>query len=179
MGCASSTPVVEDIPEAIHNQSKTNRGNTSTHSQENGGVHKVKSRQNSVTKVSDDVGERRKEKSGLLVTPEGANTASGAAVGAILASGNLGPPTAAGSTAVPATAASGTGGPSPSPRTGMLPKSLEAEQLAAGWPSWLAASAGEAIRGWVPKRAESFEKLDKVHVFQSQVLHSKLCVWCH
>ncbi|KDP42465.1 hypothetical protein JCGZ_00262 [Jatropha curcas] len=35
-------------------------------------------------------------------------------------------------------------------------------QVVAGWPTWLAAVAGEAINGWVPRRAESFEKLDKV-----------------
>ncbi|KAH0744904.1 hypothetical protein KY290_032897 [Solanum tuberosum] len=43
-----------------------------------------------------------------------------------------------------------------------LPKSSEGEQVAAGWPPWLAAVAGEAIRGWVPRRADSFEKLDKI-----------------
>ena len=39
---------------------------------------------------------------------------------------------------------------------------VEAEQNAAGWPHWLTASAGEAIQGWVPLRADSYEKLDKV-----------------
>lgn len=34
--------------------------------------------------------------------------------------------------------------------------------VVAGWPSWLSAVAGEAIDGWVPRRADSFEKLDKV-----------------
>ena len=41
-------------------------------------------------------------------------------------------------------------------------RSLESEQLAAGWPAWLASVASEAIKGWVPRRADSFEKLDKV-----------------
>ncbi|KAK6915889.1 Protein kinase domain [Dillenia turbinata] len=36
------------------------------------------------------------------------------------------------------------------------------EQNAAGWPSWLTSVAGEAIRGWVPRRADSFEKLEKI-----------------
>lgn len=45
---------------------------------------------------------------------------------------------------------------------GGVPKGVEGEQVAAGWPAWLAAVAGEAIRGWVPRRADSFEKLDKV-----------------
>jgi hypothetical protein len=35
-------------------------------------------------------------------------------------------------------------------------------QVVAGWPSWLSAVAGEAINGWVPRKAESFQKLDKV-----------------
>lgn len=48
------------------------------------------------------------------------------------------------------------------PATDNIPKSLEGEQVAAGWPTWLAAVAGEAIKGWLPRRADSFEKLDKV-----------------
>ena len=31
-----------------------------------------------------------------------------------------------------------------------------------GWPTWLAAAAGDALTGWVPRRADSFQKLDKV-----------------
>ncbi|GMI85090.1 hypothetical protein like AT1G71530 [Hibiscus trionum] len=30
------------------------------------------------------------------------------------------------------------------------------------WPSWLASVAGEAVKGWKPRRAESFEKLEKI-----------------
>ncbi|PON68017.1 Serine/threonine protein kinase [Parasponia andersonii] len=48
------------------------------------------------------------------------------------------------------------------PGTGSISKASEGEQIAAGWPSWLVAVAGEAIRGWVPRRADSFEKLDKI-----------------
>lgn len=51
------------------------------------------------------------------------------------------------------------------PGMGSIPKASEGEQVAAGWPAWLAAVAGEAIRGWVPRRADSFEKLDKVCSF--------------
>nr|CAB3475859.1 unnamed protein product [Digitaria exilis] len=43
-----------------------------------------------------------------------------------------------------------------------VPRVVEAEQVAAGWPPWLVAVAPEAVRGWVPRRAESFEKLDKI-----------------
>lgn len=31
-----------------------------------------------------------------------------------------------------------------------------------GWPSWLMAVAGDAIRDWTPRRANTFEKLAKV-----------------
>ncbi|XP_057979198.1 protein IMPAIRED IN BABA-INDUCED STERILITY 1-like isoform X2 [Malania oleifera] len=47
-------------------------------------------------------------------------------------------------------------------RLGNLNKYVEAEQVAAGWPAWLSAAAGEAIQGWVPLRADSFEKLEKI-----------------
>jgi hypothetical protein len=44
-------------------------------------------------------------------------------------------------------------------------------QVVAGWPSWLTSVAGEAINGWVPRRADSFEKLDKVSlVYVSMIL---------
>ncbi|GFP86397.1 probable serine/threonine-protein kinase at1g54610 [Phtheirospermum japonicum] len=39
---------------------------------------------------------------------------------------------------------------------------MNGELVAAGWPSWLVAVAGEAIRGWVPRKADTFEKLDKI-----------------
>ncbi|KAG7028952.1 putative serine/threonine-protein kinase [Cucurbita argyrosperma subsp. argyrosperma] len=48
----------------------------------------------------------------------------------------------------------------PNPRLSNPPK--HGEQVAAGWPSWLSAVAGEAINGWIPRRADSFEKLDKI-----------------
>ncbi|PRQ20740.1 putative protein-serine/threonine kinase CMGC-CDK-CRK7-CDK9 family [Rosa chinensis] len=43
-----------------------------------------------------------------------------------------------------------------------LPLGEEASQAAAGWPSWLTSVAGDAIQGWVPRRADTFEKLDKI-----------------
>ncbi|XP_042385581.1 probable serine/threonine-protein kinase At1g54610 isoform X1 [Zingiber officinale] len=36
------------------------------------------------------------------------------------------------------------------------------EHAAAGWPSWLTAAAGDAVKGWLPRRADSFEKLNKI-----------------
>ncbi|KAJ8485417.1 hypothetical protein OPV22_017902 [Ensete ventricosum] len=47
-------------------------------------------------------------------------------------------------------------------RLGNLHSYIEGEQVAAGWPSWLSAVAGEAIQGWVPLKADSFEKLEKI-----------------
>lgn len=48
------------------------------------------------------------------------------------------------------------------PGKGSIPKAVVAEQVAAGWPSWLSSVAGEALEGWLPRKAETFEKLDKV-----------------
>ncbi|XAR68014.1 Cyclin-dependent kinase [Bertholletia excelsa] len=48
------------------------------------------------------------------------------------------------------------------PAMASIPKAIEGEQVAAGWPSCLASVAGEAIEGWVPRRADTFEKLDKI-----------------
>ncbi|KAL4585260.1 hypothetical protein LXL04_009876 [Taraxacum kok-saghyz] len=48
------------------------------------------------------------------------------------------------------------------PGIGTIPKAIEGEQVVAGWPSWLAAVAGEAINGWLPRRADTFEKLEKI-----------------
>ncbi|CAI9117116.1 OLC1v1018453C1 [Oldenlandia corymbosa var. corymbosa] len=43
-----------------------------------------------------------------------------------------------------------------------MPYGAKGEQAAAGWPSWLSSVAGEAIQGWIPRSAESFQKLDKI-----------------
>jgi len=47
-------------------------------------------------------------------------------------------------------------------RVGLAQRSVEAEQNAVGWPPWLTAVAAEAIQGWVPLKADSFQKLEKV-----------------
>ncbi|GER54974.1 protein kinase superfamily protein, partial [Striga asiatica] len=39
---------------------------------------------------------------------------------------------------------------------------VDGSQVVAGWPSWLTSVAGEAIKGWIPRKADSFEKLDKI-----------------
>ncbi|CAH9071102.1 unnamed protein product [Cuscuta epithymum] len=36
------------------------------------------------------------------------------------------------------------------------------EHVAAGWPSWLSAVAGEAVEGWIPLRADKFQRLEKI-----------------
>lgn len=52
----------------------------------------------------------------------------------------------------------------PDPRLSNPPKHKHGEQVAAGWPSWLSAHVGEAIDGWLPRRADTFEKIDKVQI---------------
>lgn len=47
-------------------------------------------------------------------------------------------------------------------RISTMPNGAEGEHIIAGWPSWLTSVAAEAIKGWVPRRVDSFEKLDKV-----------------
>ncbi|KAK7266469.1 hypothetical protein RIF29_19113 [Crotalaria pallida] len=55
---------------------------------------------------------------------------------------------------------------------------VDAEQNAAGWPPWLTAAAAEAIQGWIPLKADSFQKLDKIgqgtysSVFQAREVES-------
>ena len=43
-----------------------------------------------------------------------------------------------------------------------VPRGLERELVAAGWPDWLVSVAGEAVRGWVPRNPASYEKLEQV-----------------
>ncbi|KAG8066864.1 hypothetical protein GUJ93_ZPchr0004g40236 [Zizania palustris] len=43
-----------------------------------------------------------------------------------------------------------------------VPNGVDLEHLAAGWPRWLTEVAAEAVRGWLPRKSESFEKLDKI-----------------
>ncbi|KAL7144535.1 hypothetical protein ABFS83_07G019200 [Erythranthe nasuta] len=50
----------------------------------------------------------------------------------------------------------------PNPRLSNPSKNIHGEQVAAGWPSWLVAVAAEALNGWTPRKADSFEKLDKI-----------------
>lgn len=58
--------------------------------------------------------------------------------------------------------------PNPGPRN--LPKQSQGEQVAAGWPSWLTAVCGEALNGWVPRKADTFEKIDKVGCFSLRII---------
>ncbi|XP_059290321.1 probable serine/threonine-protein kinase At1g54610 [Lycium ferocissimum] len=43
-----------------------------------------------------------------------------------------------------------------------VPKGIEGELVAAGWPNWLVAVAGEAINGWLPRRLDTYERIDKI-----------------
>ncbi|XWS54172.1 hypothetical protein CRYUN_Cryun10bG0066900 [Craigia yunnanensis] len=67
------------------------------------------------------------------------------------------------------------------PGSGRVLNSIEGEQVAAGWPSWLVSVAGEAVKGWIPQQANTFVKLDKIgqgtysSVFKAHdVIHDKL-----
>lgn len=51
------------------------------------------------------------------------------------------------------------------PRLSNFAKNRHGEQVAAGWPPWLSDVLGEALEGWLPRRADSFEKIDKVGKF--------------
>ncbi|KAL5079248.1 hypothetical protein RYX36_007669 [Vicia faba] len=55
-------------------------------------------------------------------------------------------------------------------RIGFTQRHVEAEQNAAGWPPWLTASAAEAVQGWIPLKADSFQKLDKIKCYMRQLL---------
>ncbi|PON69490.1 Serine/threonine protein kinase [Trema orientale] len=50
----------------------------------------------------------------------------------------------------------------PNQRLTNLPKHARGEQVAAGWPVWLTEACGEALNGWIPRRADTFEKIDKI-----------------
>ncbi|KAM0022532.1 putative protein-serine/threonine kinase CMGC-CDK-CRK7-CDK9 family [Helianthus debilis subsp. tardiflorus] len=41
-------------------------------------------------------------------------------------------------------------------------RSTVAEHVAAGWPAWLSAVAGEAIDGWIPLKSDTFERFEKI-----------------
>ncbi|KAK5836960.1 probable serine/threonine-protein kinase At1g54610 [Gossypium arboreum] len=67
------------------------------------------------------------------------------------------------------------------PGSGRVLNSIKGEQVAAGWPSWLVAVASDALKGWIPRRANTFEKLDKIgqgtysSVYKARdVVHNKL-----
>ncbi|KAL9244194.1 hypothetical protein vseg_017996 [Gypsophila vaccaria] len=54
------------------------------------------------------------------------------------------------------------GSQKPMSRVNSISQGPYGDQVAAGWPSWLSSVAGEAIQGWLPRRADSFEKLEKI-----------------
>ncbi|XP_055822598.1 probable serine/threonine-protein kinase At1g54610 [Solanum dulcamara] len=51
----------------------------------------------------------------------------------------------------------------PNPRLSRgVPKGIEGELVVAGWPNWLVAVAGDALNGWLPRKADTFNKIDKI-----------------
>ncbi|GFZ14048.1 protein kinase superfamily protein [Actinidia rufa] len=55
----------------------------------------------------------------------------------------------------------------PNPSLRNPTKHVHGEQVAAGWPSWLSDVAGEAINGWTPRRADTFEKINKASTYSN------------
>jgi len=53
---------------------------------------------------------------------------------------------------------------------------LSDEHAKPGWPDWLINVAPEAVQGWFPRRADSFEKLDKVYCYLIEKQSSCHCV---
>jgi hypothetical protein len=58
-----------------------------------------------------------------------------------------------------------TGTSQPSDNIGDLRGLPSSEHVAAGWPAWLVNVAPKAVEGWLPRRANSFEKLAKVKLY--------------
>lgn len=62
------------------------------------------------------------------------------------------------------------------PRIRDVPNGVQGEHVAAGWPPWLTAVALEAIHGWLPRKEDSFEKLEKVcHLSSRSSLFGVVC----
>ncbi|KAH0652394.1 hypothetical protein KY289_030072 [Solanum tuberosum] len=64
-----------------------------------------------------------------------------------------------------------------------VPKGLESELVAAGWPKWLVDVASEALIGWLPRTPDTFEKIHKIgqgsysNVYKARdCLHNKIVV---
>ncbi|ESQ29654.1 hypothetical protein EUTSA_v10023319mg [Eutrema salsugineum] len=47
-------------------------------------------------------------------------------------------------------------------RIGSVRNGDRTAKVIAGWPSWLVSVAGEALNGWIPRSADSFEKLEMI-----------------
>ncbi|CAH8284154.1 unnamed protein product [Eruca vesicaria subsp. sativa] len=48
------------------------------------------------------------------------------------------------------------------PRVSRIANGDRTAKVIAGWPSWLVSVAGEALNGWLPRSADSFEKLEMI-----------------
>lgn len=60
--------------------------------------------------------------------------------------------------------------PEPKPKLSLVahvPNGVDWEHVAAGWPRWLTQVATEAVRGWLPRKSDSFHKLHKVVSFST------------
>ncbi|KAI3776467.1 hypothetical protein L1987_46252 [Smallanthus sonchifolius] len=53
----------------------------------------------------------------------------------------------------------------PNPWNSNPPTNVLGELVAVGWPSWLAAASGEALKGWLPRRGDTFQNLGKARSY--------------
>jgi hypothetical protein len=68
-------------------------------------------------------------------------------------------------------AAAGGGGRQEEQLSAPQPEHIAAvKKDACGWPLWLADAAGDALRGWAPRGADAFQKLEKVRTVPPPVL---------
>lgn len=49
---------------------------------------------------------------------------------------------------------------------------------ASGWPLWLSEAAGDALRGWAPRGADAFQKLEKVRAILSAARRAFCLIVC-
>ncbi|KAL5204909.1 hypothetical protein ABZP36_009780 [Zizania latifolia] len=54
-----------------------------------------------------------------------------------------------------------------------VPKQFPSEHVNTVWPDWLMNVAPEAVQGWLPRRAESFEKLSKTGMFKPSLRYRR------
>ena len=63
------------------------------------------------------------------------------------------------------------------PRSGNLSKHPRGEKVVVEWPPWLTNACGKALDGWIPRRVDTFRKIDKVGTFLFFCGKWKMLIW--